>query len=238
VKVSTSKHVNLKQGIHAMKNNWPWLLIVIGNFFFWVANTTRSQGLVYYFTYYFHNKGLVTAFNSVSILQIVGIVAIPFLNKIISKSNIWAVGSILAIIGQFFLMMSGRNIIGAAIGWIIGMIGSGLAVSMPFAMLGSAVDYGEWKNGINAAGILTTIGSAFCMSMGQGLAGYLNSTIMSSFGYVANHIQTAHALLGINISFNWVTIIMFLIAVIPALFYNKYEKMEEQIGTDLAAKRQ
>lgn len=141
-----------------MKGNWPWFIVVAGNFFFWVAQQGRQQSMVYYFTYYFHNKDLVTLFNSIAIIQVIG--------------------------------------------WLIANIGSGIAVSMPFAMLGSSVDYGEWKSGINAAGLLTTIGSVFCMSMGQGIAGALNSKIMAAFGYVAGHTQTLHALSGIKISFN------------------------------------
>ncbi len=146
-------------------------------------------------------------------------------------------GLAIAVLGQFVIMFSGLNAAGAIIGWLIANVGSGIAVSMPFAMLGSAVDYGEWKNGVNAAGILTTIGSAFCMSMGMGFAGALNGKIMSAFGYVANHSQTLHALSGIKLSFNWVTIIMYAVAIIPALLYFRYEKMEGKITADLSKTR-
>jgi Na+/melibiose symporter-like transporter len=193
--------------------------------------------MVYYFTYYFNNKGLVTLFNSISIIQVLGVISIPFLNKVMSKSHIWAMGLAVAVLGQFVIMFSGLNAAGAIVGWLIANVGSGIAVSMPFAMLGSAVDYGEWKNGVNAAGILTTIGSAFCMSMGMGFAGALNGGIMSSFGYIANHAQTAHALTGITFSFNWVTILMYALAIIPAVLYQRYEKMEGKITSELSKTR-
>ena len=238
VVVPNSQRVTLKDSIHAMNKNWPWFLIVGGNFLFWIAQQGRQQSLVYYFTYYFHNKGLVTFFNSIAIIQVIGIISIPLLNKYMSKSHIWALGLAGAVIGQFIIMFAHLNVVGAVIGWIIANIGSGIACSMPFAMLGSAVDYGEWKNGVNAAGLLTTVGSAFCMSMGMGLAGAMNGGIMSAFGYVANHAQTAHALMGINISFNWVTILMYALAIIPALFYQKYENMEKDITAELSKTRE
>lgn len=194
--------------------------------------------MVYYFTYYFHNKDLVTLFNSIAIIQVLGVISIPFLNKFISKSRIWAMGLAIAVLGQFVIMFSGLSVVGATVGWLIANIGSGIAVSMPFAMLGSAVDYGEWKNGVNAAGILTTIGSAFCMSMGMGFAGAMNGGIMASFGYVANQVQTAHALTGIDISFNWITILMYGLAIIPAFLYQRFENMEDQITTELAKTRE
>lgn len=237
VRVPSSAHVTLKQSIHAMNKNWPWIIIVLGNFLFWTAQQNRQQGMVYYFTYYFQNKSLVTLFNSVSLIQVLGIVLIPLMNKRWSKSRIWAFGLATAVIGQVIIMMSGLSTIGAIIGWLIGNLGSGIAVTMPFAMLGSAVDYGEWKSGINAAGLLTTIGSAFCMSMGQGFAGWLNGTFLSTFGYVANHVQTAHALTGISIDFNWVTLLIYGAAIIPAIFYQRYEKQEDQIVRDLSKTR-
>ncbi|MCI1857777.1 MAG: glycoside-pentoside-hexuronide (GPH):cation symporter [Sporolactobacillus sp.] len=236
--VPNSERVTLRRSIHAMNKNWPWFIIVAGNFLFWIAQQGRQQSMVYYFTYYFHNKDLVTLFNSIAIIQVLGVISIPFLNKFISKSRIWAMGLAIAVLGQFVIMFSGLSVVGATVGWLIANIGSGIAVSMPFAMLGSAVDYGEWKNGVNAAGILTTIGSAFCMSMGMGFAGAMNGGIMASFGYVANQVQTAHALTGIDISFNWITILMYGLAIIPAFLYQRFENMEDQITTELAKTRE
>lgn len=60
---------------------------------------------------------------------------------------------------------------------------------------------------------------------------------MSSFGYVANHVQIAHALVGIKISYNWVTLIIYGLAIIPALLYQRYEDMEGTITTDLTQYR-
>lgn len=238
VVVPNSQKVNLAQSIHAMKGNWPWFIIVAGNFLFWVAQQGRQQSMVYYFTYYFHSKDMVTLFNSIAIIQVLGVISIPFLNKILSKSNIWALGLALAVAGQVVITVSGLNVAGVITGWLLANVGSGIAVSMPFAMLGSSVDYGEWKNGINAAGILTTVGSAFCMSMGMGFAGALNGKIMAAFGYVAGQSQTLNALTGIKISFNWVTIIVYGLAIIPALMYKKYENMESTITDELAKTRE
>ena len=232
-----TERVTLKRSLRAMNRNWPWFLIVAGNFLFWVAQQGRQQSLVYYFTYNFGNKNLVTFFNSIAIIQVLGVLSIPLLNRFMSKSHIWAMGLLVAVLGQFVIMFSGLSTAGATVGWLIANVGSGIAVSMPFAMLGSAVDYGEWKSGVNAAGILTTVGSAFCMSMGMGLAGALNGWIMSSSGYVANQQQTAQALTGIGISFNWVTILTYGLAIVPALLYQRFENMEPQITGDLSKTR-
>ncbi|WP_125581607.1 MFS transporter [Levilactobacillus cerevisiae] len=225
----TAERTSLKKGVHAMNKNWPWLIIVISNFFFWIALTERTSTLVYYFTYNFGNKGLVTFFNSIASVQIIAMISIPFLNKFFTKRNIWIGALIAAILGQVIILLAGMNLPIVITGWIIANMGSGVACSMPFAMLGSAVDYGKWKNGVNAAGLLTAIGSSFCVKVGSGIAGFIPSMILAGFGYVAGKTQTAHALSGISLSFNWVTIVAFAIAILPLLFYKKYENMEDTI---------
>ncbi|MFF2290274.1 MFS transporter [Peribacillus butanolivorans] len=74
-------------------------------------------------------------------------------------------------------MFAGTNLVFVMIGWIIANMGSGIACAMPFALLGSAVDYGKWKNGVTAAGLLTAIGSSFCLKLGSGIAGFVPTMI-------------------------------------------------------------
>lgn len=69
---------------------------------------------------------------------------------------------------------------------------------MPFAMLGFAVDFGRWKTGIKATGILIAFGSTFCIKMGSGIGTAFAAFIMDSFGYIPNQQQTATGLEGIS----------------------------------------
>ncbi|MBP2659201.1 MAG: sugar (Glycoside-Pentoside-Hexuronide) transporter [Firmicutes bacterium] len=89
-------------------------------------------------------------------------------------------------------------------------MGGGIACAMPFAMLGSAVDFGEWKTGIRSAGFLTAIGSTFCIKAGSGIGAAIPAWIMDLYG--------------------------FLLAIIPLLFYTKFEQMEGQVLIDLGKK--
>lgn len=225
----SNETVTIRQGFKAMNRNWPWLIIVISNFFFWVALTGRTSTLVYYFTYNMGDKNLVPLFNGIASIQVIAMISIPLLTRFLSKQILWIAALLAAILGQIIIMSGGTNLVIVMIGWIIANLGSGIACSMPFAMLGSAVDYGKWKNGVMAAGLLTSIGSSFCLKLGSGIAGFIPTKIMAAFGYVAGQAQTAKALSGINISFNWVTMAAFALAILPLLFYKKYEKMEDEI---------
>ncbi|NYZ51796.1 MFS transporter, partial [Escherichia coli] len=91
----------------------------------------------------------------------------------------------------------------------------GIACSMPFAMLGFAVDFGRWKTGIKATGILIAFGSTFFIKMGSGIGTAFAAWIMNSFGYIPNPPQTAAGLDGISWAFIWVPAVLFALAAIP-----------------------
>jgi len=230
------KAIPVKQSVKAIKGNWPWIIIVSANLLFWIALTVRTSTLVYYFEYNIGNKNLVPLINGISVIQVLGMAAIPFIVKAFNKRSTMIVGFILAAVGQVIMFMAGTSLTPIIIGWIIGCIGSGIACSMPFAMLSDTVDYGEWKTGIRASGFLTAIGSAFCIKAGSGIGGFIPSQIMGAFGYVPNAAQSHSSLLGIQFSFIWLPAIIFALGIIPMIFYSKYEKSEGKIRSELTNK--
>lgn len=155
----------------------------------------------------------------------------------LSKTATMILGLVIASLGQIFIGLSGNNFTLISASWIFAALGTGIAVSMPFAMLSDTVDYGEWKNGIRASGFLTAIGSSFCIKMGSGIGGFLPSKIMEKFGYVPNHEQTASSLVAIHFSFVWLPAICFLLGALIMIFYFKYEKNEESVKQELQMHR-
>ena len=116
-----------------------------------------------------------------------------------------------------------QSLPGILTGWVLGILASGLAMALPFSLLSDSVDYGEWKTGIRAAGLLTAIGAAFCLKAGSGLGGAIPAWIMAAFGYVPNVAQTAQSLKGIEVGFIWIPAIFYTLSLIPVLFYGKYD---------------
>ena len=229
--------IPIKKSFKAIKQNWPWMLVVAANLCYWVALNIRSSTVIYYFEYNLGSKDLVPLINGITSIQLVSMVLIPFFVKKLSKNSVMIIGFILAALGQVVMLAGNTNLTLIIIGWIIGGLGSGFACSMPFAMLSDTVDYGEWKNGIRASGFLTSIGSAFCIKAGSGIGGLLPASVMGGFGYAAGQPQTSSALFGIQFSFIWLPFIVFLIGIIPMLFYKKFERNEHVIQSELAARR-
>ena len=113
----------------------------------------------------------------------------------------------------------------------------GVAMAMPFSLLSDSVDYGEWKGGVRAAGLLTAIGAAFCLKAGSGLGGALPAWILAHFHYVPNVEQSTRSLTGITLSCVWLPAIAYAMAALPVLFYHRYERLEPQIRQDLDERR-
>jgi len=237
--VEEKKSMPVREGFRALKGNWPWIIIFTSSLCFWVAFISRISMVPYFFEYNWHSKQLTALANSLDIVSLASILLLPWFCKWTSKSNIWLYGLVGSVISQFVLyagVASGSTAL-LFTGWIAGIITSGAAMAMPFSLLSDSVDYGEWKTGVRAAGLLTALGAAFCLKAGSGLGGALPAWILGATGYVANSPQSATALRGIEIGFIWLPALFYLLSALPVIFYRKYERMEPQIHAELDARR-
>lgn len=185
------KAISIISSIKAAKSNWPWFLLVIVFIFYWLGNASRTSVVVYYTQYNLGHKGFASVLNALVMFQIIGMVAIPYLVKKFSKTHVLMAGMFLAALGQIMIYFTGNSLVMLAVAWSIASVGTGISVTLPFAMLDNTVDYGEWKNGIRASGFLTAIGSSFAIKMGSGLGGWAPSVILAHAGYHAGVAQTA-----------------------------------------------
>jgi sugar (glycoside-pentoside-hexuronide) transporter len=230
------KKMPLKESFKAVKGNWPWLIIVISNLLFWIGMICRNVSSIYYFSYNLGHKDLVPFLNTIGAIGIISIIAMPYLCRHMKKCTAWSGGLVTVVIGQTLMYFAQSNIPFLIVGWSVSNLGISLACSIPFAMLSSTVDFGEWKTGVRSAGFLTAVGSSFCIKAGCGIGAAIPGAILAYFGYVANTTQSAESLAGISFAFIWLPVIIFIAAIIPLLFYHKYEGMETQIRTDLEAR--
>ncbi|MBZ6003788.1 glycoside-pentoside-hexuronide (GPH):cation symporter [Leuconostoc gelidum subsp. aenigmaticum] len=233
------KPVPLHQSIRALIPNGPWWTIIITNIIIFIGVVVKNSSTVYFFKYVLRNEGMSAIANSVSSLaMIAGAITIPFLIKKYPMRSVVIVNLGIAIIGQGVLWLSAQNAsIGAAIlGVAISAFGLGAAQSLMFVMTAETVDYGEWRFGVRAQGLLTSV-SAIGASIGAGLAGVINSEILSRFHFVPNATQTASGLMGINVCFIYGPALIDAICVISILFYS-LDKMSSRMHSDLKIKRQ
>lgn len=237
INTQSQKSLPIMSSIKAAKSNWPWFILVIVFIFYWLGNASRTSVLVYYTQYNLGHKEFASILNALVMFQIIGMLLIPFLVKKFKKTHVLIFGMCLAAIGQLLISMTGSSLIALGAAWSLASIGTGISVSMPFAMLSDTVDYGEWKNGIRASGFLTAIGSSFAIKIGSGLGGWAPSMILNHAGYKAGVTQTAASLSAIKFSFSYLPAIFFVIGALIMVLYLKYEKKETTIKADLIDRR-
>ena len=237
--VERNVSIPVKDSVRAIKNNWPWIILVSVNLIVWICISVRQGTLIYYTKYVLNDEGLTAWLNGVMTLtQLIAFISMAFIVKFTHKFGAMILGAVMVALGHFGIYMSGTSVPMITAFWAIGALGQGLICAMPFGMLADTVDYGEWTNNVRAAGFLTAIGSALCIKAGSGLGGFIPTMIMGSYGYVANTQQTADSLFGISLCFIWVPIVLCALIAVPMCFYSKFEAMESKIVAELEERAQ
>ena len=243
---STKERVNFKQdkkqtvrdGFKAIKGNLPWLISLLINFVFWVGMTMKTGTIVYYMIYNIGREDMIPlVMLSITAGMLPAIALSPALSKLVKgKRNTMIVGNIIAIIGTLIMFAAGTNNIGLLIaGNVIGSFGVGFTAGVLFAVMADTVDYGEWKSGIRAQGLLYAA-SSFGVKLGMGIGGALSAAILGDVGYIAGTQQTEAALAGIRFNIIWMPIIAYIVAIVLLLFY-KLDKEQDQMQYELAQRR-
>ena len=231
--------LSVRESLSALKGNGPWLIIFLSSLFFWIAFIARISTAPFFFEYVLHRPDLTAIANSFDFVSLVSVFFLPQLCRRFAKCHVWAAGLLGSVAGQVIVYfgVASASLPLVMSGWILGFVASGAAMAMPFSVLSDSVDYGEWRSGVRAAGLLTAVGAAFCLKAGSGLGGALPAWILARCHYVPHAQQTVLALHGIEASFVWLPAICYGLAVLPVLFYGRYERMEGRVRMDLEQRR-
>ncbi|WP_106769650.1 MFS transporter [Paenibacillus faecalis] len=233
---SAQKSLPLRESIKAIKGNWPWAIMLFLNFIFWIANIMKTQTTTYYFTYKINNPDLIPIMMSMNMVMIITLITVPFFTKKMGKRNTMLMGLGISIIGQLIMYMG--DVIGSVGlligGSVVGSLGAGFAAGLLFIMIVDTVDYGEWKSGVRAQGLLTA-SSAFGVKFGMGLGGALSAWLLAFSGYEAGAEQSSSALFAIDLNYIWIPTICYVLAFIALLFY-KLDKVEKVMVAELEAR--
>ncbi|TLV15602.1 MFS transporter [Klebsiella indica] len=233
VETSSSKQsLPFKEGIKSIKGNTPWLMALLLTIFCYICYTQRSTAAIYYLTYYIGQPDVVPIVNSLAMCSILGLFMVPFLTRHFDKRWVILVGYAVFALGQFIIFLGDKNLWIIYFGTVFGAIGKGFTSGLLFVMIADTVDFGEWKSGIRAQGLLVSTAAGIGIKLGAGLGGAIPMWILASGGYVANQPQSQESMNAIVASYIWVPIAFALICVLILLFF-KYEKPFNEIIADL-----
>lgn len=117
-----------------------------------------------------------------------------------------------------------------------GMFMSGINATLFWALVADTADYAEWRFNVRTTGIIfsaTTCAQKIGMGIGASLAG----KVLSDFGYVANVVQSPHAIQGILLLMSVVPAIGFLVVAAIFSVYGLTDPVCNGIRHDLAERR-
>lgn len=146
-------------------------------------------------------------------------------------------GMAISMLGQLIIYLGGNSTAMVLTGIVIGAVGLGLPVGLLFALIADTVDYGEWKSGVRAQGLLASTASGIAIKLGSGLGGAIPAWLLAAGGYVANQTQTPSALHMIEISFIWLPILLCILSILILVSLYRWEKPHHEIVAELEARR-
>ena len=112
----------------------------------------------------------------------------------------------------------------------------GVMITLLFAMYTDCAEYGEWKSGINSAG-LTVSASMFSLKTGSAVGSAVPAFILAGFGFIANEVQSPEAISGIRLMFNIVPALFFGAAGLLIVFYKLNGDTVKMIERELLIRR-
>jgi glycoside/pentoside/hexuronide:cation symporter, GPH family len=121
------------------------------------------------------------------------------------------------------------------------MLCFGIMITLLFAMYTDCSEYGEWKSGKNSAG-LTVSTSMFSLQFGSAMGVAIPSAVLAIFGFIAprdgiDQVQSIAALGGIQMMFNIVPGLFFVIAAALMFLYRIDRKLLAEIEGELQLRR-
>lgn len=238
--VVPSRRQSVRETFGAMKSNWPWLIVVASTLLFWMGFISRVTVAPHFFKYVLRRPDLLGLANALDVASLATALPLPWLCRIMPKARLWALGLAGMLLGQLILWLGAAH--GHAqglclIGWTVGFVFSGAAMTLPFSLLADTVDYGEWKKGVRAAGLLTAIGGAFCFKVGAGLGGAVPMWLLHTGGYLEGKEQPSTVVAALDWGIIGVPAVCFALALLPTLLYGRFERLEPQIHAALEQRR-
>ncbi|OXS64899.1 glycoside/pentoside/hexuronide:cation symporter, GPH family [Priestia filamentosa] len=204
---------------------------------FGVNSIINSVG-IYYVTYNVARPDLVKWYGLIGTLPaLILMPLIPTLYKVMGKKKLLFTALSCKAIGLLALFIIPPSIVPLVFaGRLVSALGTITAGAFTWAMIPETIDYGEYKTGKRASGVIYSLVNFF-FKFGMAIGGIVPGIILSKFGYVANHTQTTTALHGILLTMTVIPAIFIIIELFAIYLYKLDEKEHKRVLAELNARR-
>ena len=214
---------NIRQDLKELVKNRPWLLIALATVFQLIYIVMRGSSTPYYFRYYVLDQQMelfgytinlsYTAFTSSfvtvgTIATLIGAILTKWFAKNIDKKNVYS-GFLIssALFSCFFYFIQPEYVFLMFFLNILVSFFFGSVSVLQWAIYTDTADYGEWKSGRRATGLVMAA-SLFALKLGLTFGGAFVGWILEIFNFVPLAVQTPDTITGIKL----------LMSIFPAVF--------------------
>lgn len=202
----------VRRDLSDLVRNWPWIALLIASVFSTTFILLRSGSTLFYFKYLVGDDGTPVLFgvldkstiflSSNGLCQMLGAGCLACVARKADKRVLAIVLSLITGVcyASFYFLPKDNFPLLLAVN-AFGSICMGPTSALVWAMYGDVADYGEWKFGRRATGLVYSA-SLFALKTGLMVGGFLLPFFLARFGFVKDAVQTPTALLGITLAFS------------------------------------
>jgi glucuronide carrier protein len=231
--------VTMKQSLAILKSNRPLLMLCVSSFTFLTGMLALSTVQLYYLRDVLHALPLYAVLSIVQIALVFALAAVvPTIVRRIGKRNGYIAGGGVMIVGGLIVFLSPPSAAPVAFaGLVLCQVGIALVNMLVWALEADTVEYGEWKTGVRAEGIIYALFS-FTRKTGQAVGGALAAYALAIGGYAAGvEMQSDSAEWGIRAAAGLLPAVAALIAIVIMFFYPLTDARHRQIVAEIAERR-
>jgi glycoside/pentoside/hexuronide:cation symporter, GPH family len=225
--------------ISDLMKNRPWIVLCLMGLATLIYVSIRNAATLYYFKYYIGSQDAAAAFMVIgTAFSIVGALLAPYFTKLFGSKRTTFIGLTVICLLSFlaFYPVQPGNLALLYGAHIVQSICNAAMMPLIWSMYADTADYGEWRFGRRATGLVFSAGT-FSQKMGWAVGGGLAGWMLGWVGFVANQEQTAGSLEGIRRMMSVYPAAIAILAIVIAFAYNLTAKQEQSIKDELAARR-
>lgn len=244
---------SVKQDLYELVTNKPWLILLATTITFILFVAVRSSVTVHYFKYVIGTQQLslpflktrsygfeeiTSAFNTVGqISAFIGVLLVSWFAKVVGKKSAFIILFIIAIVSTaVFYFLSAKQLGLIFLFQITGSMTGGPLSVLLWAMYADTADFGEWKRGRRATGLVFSA-STMSQKIGWALGAFVALKLMSQVGFEANQAQSPESRQGLLLLFSLIPAALGLIALVIIQFYQLSENKMKEITAELLERR-
>ena len=229
----SQEKTSLKAIPRILTSNRPLILVSLFFLFFMGYEAVSNSSAIFYLKYHYDREDLVALFSLTLIVpMLITTVLVPRMVERLGKRRLLFIGVAINLVSPVAILLFPGNIIILFVTKAVSGVGYGMINVLIWALVADTVEYGQYKTGIRAEGMVYAI-VGFFLKTGFALGGLIPGVILSLTGYMANESQSDLSLWGIQSLVTTVPIALVLLAAAMMFFYELDETKYEEIVAEL-----